>query len=99
MQAWDVIKDIGIPTVASVVAWVAGRYTRRSDALVRMQTSIDLLAEKNAELITEVTELRSENANLSASIHALTGENARLKKTLDAINKKLDVKLDTYICG
>ena len=50
--------------VGGVIGWLAGTRMRRNQALQHLQTTIDLLAEKNRELYAENTQLRQEIAAL-----------------------------------
>lgn len=76
-----------LPPVTGVIGWFSSRYTRKADTIQKMQESIDLLLEKNAELYQQVTKLREENAELRKSnIELKTGQRklqqefAKLKK-------------------
>ncbi|MCQ2383565.1 MAG: hypothetical protein MJZ96_01610 [Paludibacteraceae bacterium] len=60
--------------ITGVVGWFASSRKRRNDALSEMQESIDLLAQKNNDLIEEITKLRIENSSLKAEIEALRAE-------------------------
>jgi regulator of replication initiation timing len=55
---------------------MASRRKRINDAIVEMQSTINMLVEKNAELYKEVMALRRENAELKQEIAVL---NEKLK--------------------
>ena len=72
MENFDVIEKIVgwvLPTVTGVVGWLAGRRKQKNDFLSDLQSSIDLLSKRNAELVEKVVELNT------TVIH-LTKENA-----------------------
>lgn len=71
-----------VSVVTGVTGWLTGRRKQRNDFLSELQSSIDLLAKENAELVErvvcmnkEIIELRKENAQLRAEVEEL---NARL---------------------
>ena len=61
--------------VCSVVAWLAGRRVRNNNTLNEMQRTIDVLVEKNQELINEIIDLRQNLVKIQA-------ENAELKQLI-----------------
>ncbi len=67
------------PILGAVVGWFAGRYGRRSDSLMKMQETIDMLVAKNQELTRQITELRQENSSLKQ-------EQLTLKAQLDSLS-------------
>lgn len=50
--------------VTGVISWLAGARMRRNENLRTLQTTIDLLVEKNKELYEEILRLRQENDTL-----------------------------------
>ena len=84
-----ILQYVVLPSVTGVVSWFAGRSARKSDALRRMQDSVDLLITKNSELVKDVTALRAENMQLKASVDMLTSENKELKRSVEAMQKRL----------
>lgn len=71
--------------ITAVVGWFAGRRARNNDMLNRMQGTIDMLVEKNARLIEEITELRAENAELKAG-------QEQLKRQLRSLDKRYNTR-------
>ena len=69
--------------VAGVIGWFVSAKKRKNDFLVDLQASIDLLSEKNKELVAEVVKLRTEVLHLKT-------ENAALREEVEELNKKLD---------
>lgn len=53
-----------IGPVCGVVGWFAGRRMRRNSTIAALQTTIDLLVQKNKELYDEIMRLRKENDDL-----------------------------------
>lgn len=62
MQDYVTIISIALTPISSVVAWVVARRARNNDMLQKMQSTIDLLVEKNKELYEEVVRLRDKLA-------------------------------------
>lgn len=60
MTTYEWITTFLLP-VTGVVSWFAGRRIRRNDTIRALQTTIDLLVEKNKELYEEIMLLRKEN--------------------------------------
>lgn len=86
MTTYEWVTTALIP-VSSVVSWAAGSRMRRNDTIRAMQTTIDMLAEKNNQLYTEnqelkkeVSDLRTDGIRRDAEIAALRIELEKLKK-------------------
>lgn len=87
--------------LTNVITWFATKRTRNNSTLQQMQTTIDMLVEKNSELYSIITEqnnqlaeVRKENADLkqgqeklSMQLTKVQQENAGLKKQLSALSK------------
>ncbi|MDR1120031.1 MAG: hypothetical protein LBM08_03860 [Dysgonamonadaceae bacterium] len=65
--------------VTGMVGWFTGRRKTKNDFLQELQSSIDLLAKENAELVAKVVELnrqiiglRKENEQLRAEVEELS---------------------------
>lgn len=78
----------GSTIIGSLAGWFAGRYSRKSNSLQKMQDTIDMLVEKNMELYAEVTAVRRENAELKAGQERISLENAELKQQLAELKQK-----------
>lgn len=63
MTTYEWITTFLVP-VTGIVSWIAGSRMRRNDTIKAMQTTIDMLVQKNNELYTEIVRLRTENDNL-----------------------------------
>lgn len=86
MTTYEWITTFLVP-VTGVVSWIAGSRLRRNDTLKAMQTTVDLLVQKNRELYEELLRLRQENDMLrdqgikrDNEIEMLKDEIERLKK-------------------
>ena len=86
MTTYKWITTFLVP-VTGIVSWLAGARMRRSDTLKAMQTTVDLLVQKNRELYEELLRLRQENDMLrdqgikrDNEIEMLKDEIERLKK-------------------
>lgn len=71
MDFGTVIEMIVAPALTAAVGWVAGNRKRKNDFLKDMQESINLLADENKKLMSEVVELRRENAALRTEVGEL----------------------------
>ena len=86
MTTYEWITTFLLP-VTNTVSWIAGSRLRRNDTLKAMQTTVDLLVQKNRELYEELLRLRQENDMLrdqgikrDNEIEMLKDEIERLKK-------------------
>ena len=86
MTTYEWITTFLVP-VTGIVSWIAGSRVRRNDTLKAMQTTVDLLVQKNRELYEELLRLRQENDALrdqgikrDNEIESLKAEIERLKK-------------------
>lgn len=93
---WTTIISIITSPVCAGIGWLAGRQKRENDFLNDLQASIDLLAQKNSELLKELIAVRSQNADLIANqetmkrqIETLTLENSELKQEVASLNERL----------
>lgn len=50
--------------VCGLIGWLAGRRIRRNETIKALQTTIDMLVQKNQELYDEIMRLRKENDEL-----------------------------------
>jgi len=83
------IVNMALPAVAGVAGWLAGRRKQRNDFLSEMQSSIDLLSEKNKLFVGEMVQLREENLKLRGEVAMLREENRALRVEIEALNKNL----------
>lgn len=86
MTKYEWITTFLVP-ITGIVSWIAGSRLRRNDTLKAMQTTVDLLVQKNRELYEELLRLRQENDMLrdqgikrDNEIEMLKDEIERLKK-------------------
>ena len=63
MTTYEWITTFLVP-VTGIVSWLFGARMRRNENLKTLQTTIDMLVEKNKELYDEIMRLRNENDNL-----------------------------------
>ncbi|MGM9745839.1 MAG: hypothetical protein ACI30H_02625 [Paludibacteraceae bacterium] len=85
-----------LPVITSVVSWFLGRRARNNSTLQQMQSSIDLLVQKNAELYQKVidqnaqlVDLRRENYELKARVTHTNETIVALKSEIETLRKKL----------
>lgn len=94
----DITTLIGyiFSALTGIAGWLVGRRKRQNDFITDLQSSINLLAEKNRELLNEVISLRQQNAELLSNqaemkkeMAALRKENAGLRKEVEELSEKL----------
>ena len=100
MENFDVIEKIVnwcIPVVTGIVGWWTGRRKQKNDVLSDLQSSIDLLSKRNAELVQKVVELNTtvihltkENATLKEEVRAVREENQQMSDEITRLREKLD---------
>ena len=100
MENFDIIErivDWARPVITGIAGWWTGRRKQKNDFLSDLQSSIDLLSARNAELIKQVTELnatviglKAENSTLKAEIKAVREENQQMSDEITRLREKLD---------
>lgn len=100
MGNFDIIErimDWALPVITGVAGWWTGRRKQKNDFLSDLQSSIDLLSSRNAELVERVTTLnttviglKAENASLKAEIKAVREENQQMSDEITRLREKLD---------
>lgn len=63
MTTYEIVTTF-IGPVCGFIGWLAGRRIRRNETIRALQTTIDMLVEKNKELYDEIIRLRKENDDL-----------------------------------
>jgi hypothetical protein len=86
MTTYEWITTSLVP-ITGIVSWIAGSRMRRNDTIKALQTTVDMLVQKNTELYEEIMRLRQENDTLrdqgikrDNEIESLKAEIERLKK-------------------
>ena len=74
-----------VPVVGTVLGWWLGRHKQKHDFLTQLQASVDLLSEKNRELLQQLVQARYDVARLEES-------NARLLQRLNRLEEELPPK-------
>lgn len=70
MSTYEWITTLLVP-LTGVISWLAGSRKRRNDAINDLQTTINLLAEKNREQFEEILALRKQVADLKDEIERI----------------------------
>lgn len=86
MTAYEWITTFMVP-VTGVISWLAGARMRRNENLKSLQTTIDLLVEKNKELYEEILRLRQENDTLRDEGVKRDNEISELKHQIEKLKK------------
>lgn len=94
----DTVTMIGylFSALTGLAGWMVGRKKQNNDFIADLQGSINLLAEKNSELLRELITLRQQNATLLSNqaemkqeIACLRKENVGLKKEIEDLSARL----------
>lgn len=86
MTTYEWITTFLVP-ITGIVSWLAGTRMRRNESIKALQTTIDMLNERNKELYDEQVRLREENASLKTMLSANSQEIASLKSELENLKK------------
>lgn len=87
MTTYEWITTFMVP-VTGVISWLAGARMRRNESLKSLQTTIDLLVEKNKELYEEILRLRQENDTLRDEGVKRDNEISELKHQIAKLTKQ-----------
>ena len=83
------VVNVALPAVAGAIGWLAGRRKQKNDFLSELQSSVNLLSEKNKEFVEEVVRLREENLMIRGEVIKLREENKALRSEIETLNKNL----------
>jgi cell division protein FtsB len=86
MTTYEWITTFLVP-VTGIVSWLAGARMRRNESVKALQTTIDMLVQKNQELYDEIVRLRQENDTLRDQGIKRDNEIAELKLELERMKK------------
>jgi len=81
--------NLAIPAVAGAIGWLAGRRKQKNDFLSELQSSVNMLSEKNKQQMEEVIQLREENLMIRSELAKLREENKALRSEIETLNKNL----------
>lgn len=89
MDIYHILELLLVP-ITSVVTWLATRNKRRNDAIGELQTTIDMLVQKNGSIYQDLINTRKELSEawvqieiLKSNTDKLLVENAELKKLIE----------------
>ena len=86
MTTYEWITTSLVP-VTGIISWLAGRRVRRNDTIKALQTTIDMLVDKNKQLYDDIVRLRQENDTLRDQGIKRDNEIAELKLELERLKK------------
>ena len=86
MTTYEWITTLLVP-VTGVVSWLAGARMRRNESIKALQTTIDMLNERNRELYEEQVKLRDENTELKAMLSSNRKEIESLKAEIETLKR------------
>lgn len=84
------LVSVAATPLAAVLSYFAGKKKRQNDFLQDLQTSIDMLAKKNAELLDELVKVKEQNVQLKVSVEQLTLDNEKLSEQVKNLTDKLE---------
>lgn len=87
MTTYEWITTFLVP-VTGVISWLAGARMRRNENLKTLQTTIDLLVQKNKELYDEIMRLRDENDALRDEAVKRDNRINELELQIEKLNKQ-----------
>lgn len=90
------LLTIATPILTAIIGWLGGRRKQNNDFLKDLQESVDMLADRNKQLLNELIEVRGENAKLltnqaemKVEIEQLRRENAELHNEIAQLKDTL----------
>ena len=86
MSNYDWINWL-IGPVCAAIGWLAGWRMRRNDTINAMQTTIDLLVDKNKELYDDIIRLRQEKDALRDEAIKRDNRIAELEREIERLKK------------
>lgn len=86
MNAYNWISLLLTP-ICAFIGWLAGTRMRRNDTIKALQTTIDLLVDKNKELYDEILKLRQEKDALRDEGVKLDNRIAELELEIERLKK------------
>lgn len=86
MTTYEWITTFLVP-VTGIVSWLAGARMRRNESIKALQTTIDMLNERNRELYEAQVKLRDENSELKAMLSSNRHEIEGLKAEIERLKK------------
>lgn len=86
MTTYEWITTFLVP-VTGIISWLAGRRVRRNDTIKALQTTIDMLVDKNKQLYDDIVRLRQENDALRDQGIKRDNEIAALRLELERMKK------------
>ncbi|MDR0834608.1 MAG: hypothetical protein LBN93_10585 [Candidatus Symbiothrix sp.] len=87
---WTTLLSILLPAITGIAGWFTGRKKQSNDFLNELQSSINMLAVKNRELMDEVIKLREENAELRVEVAELNDLLGKVNITRKRVKGKED---------
>lgn len=87
MTTYEWITTFLVP-ITGIVSWLAGARMRRDQSLKTLQTTIDLLVQKNKELYDEILRLRDENDMLRDEGIKRDNKINELERQIERFNKQ-----------
>jgi len=82
--------NMAITAIAGIVGWYVGRRKQKNDFLSELQSSIDLLSERNKLLVEELLKVREENLIIRIELAGLREENKALRAEIEALKLHLE---------
>ncbi|PKO97071.1 MAG: hypothetical protein CVU12_02035 [Bacteroidetes bacterium HGW-Bacteroidetes-7] len=87
---WIGIGGYLMSPLTGVVSYFAGKRGRNNDFLQHLQNSINMLSQKNSELLTELVAVKEQNAQLTVTMAELKIDNKSLRDKVETLTQQLE---------
>jgi hypothetical protein len=84
MTGYDIV-NIVTPLITLAGGWWIGRRKQKNDFIADLQASIDLLADKNRQLLIDVVKLQTENVSMRLDLNLMIKQ---CQQALEELNIK-----------
>jgi len=91
--------NMAITVGAGIVGWYVGRRKQKNDFLSELQSSIDLLSERNKLLVEALLQVREENLIIRIELAGLREENKALRAEIEALKLHLETGRAISVSG
>lgn len=85
----EIILSFLFSSIAGIAGWFVGRKKQKNDFISDLQSSIDLLADKNKSLFEEKLKQMEQISDLQAKIILFEKENSSLKEWVEKLENQI----------
>lgn len=92
MESFDIVNILTVlaTPVTGILSYSAGKRKRNNDFLQDLQKSVNMLSEKNSELLNELVTVKQQNVQLQVAVTRLQIENTNLLKQVQDLHQQLE---------